>query len=172
MTNIRKSWRLRHDPFGFTFIELLVVLGVLAMLAGIATPSLMSRVLESEQEQVLEQVRQLFNRARCEAVACGQQRLVEYVGDHNELQIRTKGDRLKVTGGAGEKVKFPPDFGPSMDPDDRCRERKSNTCVVVVFYSNGTATPRVLKILRSGRVFGQISLDRATGRVSVRRIAG
>lgn len=74
--------RLQHDPIqraGFSLIELLIVLGIMVVLAGLATPSLISRMQDNRVFRAGETVRETLAESRSFAVDSGVDYQFRYV---------------------------------------------------------------------------------------------
>ena len=58
--------RLRRFPAagGFTFLELMVVVAVLAILAGLVIPNFVGRAEDAKKTQAAVQIREMMNPAR------------------------------------------------------------------------------------------------------------
>jgi len=66
---------------GFTLVELMVTLALLAVIANIAVPALEGLITRNRQQALMEQVASALNNARAEAIL--QRRAIEVCGSHD-----------------------------------------------------------------------------------------
>ncbi len=87
---------------GFTLIELMITLALLAIVANIAVPALDDLITRNRQQALMEQVASVLNNARAEAIL--QRRTIEVCGSNdgktcsanwaNGWLVRTSDDRV------------------------------------------------------------------------------
>ena len=60
ISNISRTKKFRHDERGFSLIELLIVLVIIGILAGIAIPRYMSSTVKAKQTEAKQMLHQLY----------------------------------------------------------------------------------------------------------------
>lgn len=126
---------------GFTLLELLVALGIMALSAGIAFPTLQSRLTRGGQEAARRDIMLALSQARADAVGHGVPTRLSF----NAGALQSSSGRLPVI--------LPPDVGVNW-PDHG-----------FVFYPDGTADGGPGEV-HTASVSNRFIVDSATGRLA------
>jgi prepilin-type N-terminal cleavage/methylation domain-containing protein len=76
-----------HRRSGFTLLELLIVLALVASLASLSWPRLQGSLARAERDQVVQQVQTMFAEARGRALERAQPHLVRYDTDRSQITL-------------------------------------------------------------------------------------
>ena len=141
---------------GFTLLELIVVLGVVALMAALAFPTLIAGRSGADLKSAVSVVGAGLRQARTDAIF--QSREVPFMVDVDERQI--------TAGRRGTEL-----LPPSIDLTFRTAESEVDTQSrgAIRFYSDGSSTGGWIELAArdSERKPVRISVDWLTGRVSV-----
>lgn len=85
------TWRSpggRRRLYGFTLLEMMVVVIIIGILATIAVPTLLARIRSARTREAANQIGLLYTSARLHAMGRGAAVLVRYDGSTNHFEVR------------------------------------------------------------------------------------
>lgn len=149
----------------FTLIEIMIVVGILAVILGMAAPSVIHALKKEGMRKVVSDVVEACSHARAQAIL---------KGVPTELIIRPADGTLQVTGSApdpdqevpanavtGFSARIPAEVAIEM-LDVNFVERKDDEFARVRFYPNGTCDEFTIILRSPQREFRKISLELVT----------
>ncbi|TAG06244.1 MAG: type II secretion system protein GspH [Betaproteobacteria bacterium] len=144
----------RSDTRGFTMLELLAVIIVLALVAALSPPLFSSGVTGAEHRAAARQVAQVLRFARTEAVAKRVDVGVEFDFEARTFQLAD----------ARKKSKLPE--GIALELTTTAAETKDEKRGSIRFYPDGGSTGGRVTLKNKERQF-RIDIDWLTGRVAI-----
>jgi general secretion pathway protein H len=153
---IQLNRSLRSRALGFTLLEIIAVLLVIAAMVAIARPQLSSGVSAAQHRAVAREVAQMLRYARTEAVAKRSDIAVDF-----DLEQRT----LQIPNTALKRVAKIPE-GIEINLVTTAAETKNEKQASVRFYPDGGATGGRVTLKLRERSF-LVDIDWLTGRVSI-----
>ena len=172
-TAVNRDWCKSGKGAAFTLIELMVVVGIIAVVIGMGIPAIHQAWHKNAMNKALEEVREVFSTARDRAIL---------KGGMTEVIFHPKEHRLEL-GGTSRPVEVGPDLdnhpppapageGTSAQIDDsitiemldiNLSEYKDADLARIRFYPNGTSD-EVTLILRSDQnEYHKLSIEVTTG---------
>jgi general secretion pathway protein H len=146
--------RVGNKPFavGYSLIELLVAVSILATLAAVATPRLERAVARVNFETSAQRLTTLMRGAHRAAVASQTDRVVKF--DLNEKRF--------CDAGCATSIKFEPDVALTIVAADR--ELQGSAQGAIRFYADGSTSGGQVIVTRAGRRI-VLDINWLTGRV-------
>jgi type II secretion system protein H len=144
----RLHLRSRRDA-GFTLIELIVVLAIIALVAGLALPNLVGGKVSAELPAAEQELRAALRRAR--AVALAENREVRFTAAADGSSYAVDGESRTLRAGSDLRVEIV-GFGPQNPP------------AIVFFPGGGASGGRV--VLRNPKGTRSLEIDALTGMVA------
>lgn len=143
----------RRTNAAYTLLEILLALGVIAVLMGIAVPALMDSFGKSPMEEVSDEIAQTIQAVRGSAVEQGEAR-----------RIAIAGNGLQPEGDAAAPVRLPKGWTLEVRRLAESKFRKPEKLEFWTFNSAGICEPVTLRI-RGGREVTELTFDPLTGLV-------
>lgn len=144
---------MRDRQSGFTLIEIIVVLMILAIVAGLAGARMTARSDGSALQTTAYDIATRIRAARTRAIREGADQIVVI-----DLANR------RVNDGGGAALSIPASIGILSDTSKS--EQRSGSAAGIRFHPNGSSTGGMIR-LESGRQAYEIRVNWFTGRVSV-----
>lgn len=141
----------RQSNEAYTLLEILLALGVVAVLMGIAVPALMDSFGKSPMEEVSDDIAQTVQAVRSSAV-----------GQSEARKVALAGNGLQPEGGAA--VQLPKGWTLEVRRLAESKFRKPEKQETWTFNSAGICEPITLRI-RGGREVAELTFDPLTGLV-------
>jgi prepilin-type N-terminal cleavage/methylation domain-containing protein len=177
-----KTTRERQRDRGFTLIELMVVIGIMAIILTIGIPSILLMWRKEGMRKATADVVEVCSKARAQAILRGAPMDVVFHPLDRRLEIGSGGsdsggapaegggavggERPTLPGGGGSSAEIPEDITIEM-LDINLSEYKDSEWARVRFFPNGTSDEMTL-ILRSDKnEWKKVSLEVTTGLASV-----
>lgn len=143
--------KLRTTSSGFTLIELMVTIAVLAVIVGIAAPSISTQLANQRVKSTTATLASALKEARVESLIRRQEVEVSYDNASNTI-------KLKVNNGSGSKDEITAyHYNPktTIDGDDDIEFNPNKTAdkeTLIICDKNTNATPMQVKVSKLGNV--------------------
>ena len=179
MTPISRSKQVQH---GFTLLELMLVMGIIALAAALVVPNLSGTESRDFAAQLRELTAQL-NYSRRSAVVSGQVSMIrlsnrddEMTAQENPVINRWHSESIRFAfsgdgGNSGESFSHGESFSRAerVGSDDyRGRDFESVSSLAIHFYPEGGSSGGVLQLSQDQQV-AWIAIDSFTGRITLSR---
>ena len=143
--------RLRQH--GFTLIELVIVLLLLGLIAGVATPRLFSMLTPDPARQLPTQLADKIDRLRSDAI---------FLGAMQTAVVNFTDNRLDTT---REKWALPTDWAFEADDDATTDDDGNDKPLVLHFMPDGSASAAAFKLTGPNHLGWHYTIAPTTGRL-------
>lgn len=161
----------RDTQHGFTLIEIMVVVGVMAVILTMGAPSIYRLLRREGMRKATNDVVEVCNLARSRAILGGSPTDVVFYPLERRLSIGGGGgggdsEKPTITGGAATEAAIDEDIVIEM-LDINLMEYKDSEWAKVRFYPNGTSDEMTLILHSSKNEWKKVTLEVTTGYTSV-----
>jgi len=170
--------RVAKSRAGFTLIELMVVVGIMAMIMAIGVPFAYKILHKESMGQTVSDVMEVCSHARARAILQGQMREVLFNVKERQLQVSGGASSATesgaavaavgtVAGGAGLSAHIPADIQIEMVDVNLTEYKDSEMIVPIRFFPNGTCDEFTLILHDDKGQYRKIALEYTTGLADV-----